>query len=283
MKQEHLEQVFSYLGDAIVMTDEHSNILYCNEAFNNLFEYEPEQIIGQKVSCLISPDASEPHEHSLYQYLNSDAPPKVMASRSTTMICYTRNGKAFPAKISISRLNAKNGKIGIAIVHDMSNLEREKEHLQSLARTDNLTSLLNRNYLDELIEDTAALQTNAKPMGVLFIDLNDFKQINDQHGHSIGDRILNITGLRIKNAVRDSDLAFRYGGDEFLIFAMNIESRENLLTLADKISESLARLLHIGDKNLYISCSIGTSLFPQDAMNINDAIHIADQTMYRNK
>ncbi len=283
MQQEHYEKVFSYLGDAIVMADEDSRILFCNEAFTQLFEYRPEEIIGQPLSVLMEPEYSSTHAQRLGDYINSDAAARSMTSRSSTMLCHTRTGRPFPAKISIARLSSRSGNIGLAIVHDVSHVEREKQELETLARTDGLTRLLNRTYLDELLKCQTFPGATDKQIGILFIDLNDFKLMNDNFGHAIGDSVLNIVGLRIRNAVRDSDLAFRYGGDEFLIFAMNIDSLENLQTLSEKVSESITRVMNIDGKKLTTGCSIGVSLYSQDAENIACAIDLADQDMYRNK
>lgn len=117
----------------------------------------------------------------------------------------------------------------------------------------------------------------------MFIDLDHFKEINDSLGHLIGDTLLICVAERLKTCVRSVDFIARLGGDEFVIILDDIQSPETIMIIAEKILSTLSRSTEINQHKIYISCSIGITLFPDDALNINDLLKYADAAMYKAK
>jgi len=163
-------------------------------------------------------------------------------------------------------------------------LEEQKDILQYQAQHDELTNLPNRVlFHDRLTQSISRAKRHNKVFGLLFIDLDRFKQINDSLGHSVGDEILKETASRLLSLIREVDTLSRFGGDEFTIIVEDLKSGEDASILAQKILEVLAQPIYTGEHTLYVSCSIGISIYPDDNVNENKLLMYADAAMYRAK
>ncbi len=161
-------------------------------------------------------------------------------------------------------------------------LARRREYF--LANHDGLTGLPNRAYFqDQLGRVLAYASRNDKQLAILFIDLNDFKRINDDLGHHVGDEILKAVGERVANTVRRSDLSARLGGDEFVVVAQDVLREGDPAVVAEKLVSALARPYLVGGQELSLSASIGIAVFPRDGRNAATLIRHADAAMYRAK
>ena len=152
------------------------------------------------------------------------------------------------------------------------------------AQIDPLTGLANRRLLDQQIE--RHLQRPAatpRLLALLFIDLDDFKAVNDTHGHAVGDAVLKVMGLRLRHAMREHDLVCRLGGDEFVCVLFDLRSEQEVEAVTRKLQDALARPCHIDTLNLAVQPSIGRALYPRDGPDIPALMAHADQAMYRHK
>ena len=153
-----------------------------------------------------------------------------------------------------------------------------------LATRDALTGLYNRRSLVERIDDAIVRAARRKEyLGVLFLDLDKFKPINDTYGHDVGDELLRQMAQRIKAAVRDSDVVARIGGDEFIVLLEGLANDDDAAKLAEKIVSSTSQLCQIGSHNITASVSIGISMYPQDATTSEELLKEADLAMYSAK
>lgn len=177
-----------------------------------------------------------------------------------------------------------------AIVHARTRhlLERElfesHQRLRTLAENDSLTGLANRYYFDESLR-TAIPRANRlrDQLALLFLDLDNFKIINDSMGHDAGDQLLKEIACRLLHVVRNGDIVCRLGGDEFAILAHNFESQEPIIQLAERILEELRRPIIIKNTEQFISASIGVATYPDAGNNAGDMLKAADLAMYRAK
>nr|MDQ2695761.1 GGDEF domain-containing protein [Pseudomonadota bacterium] len=157
-------------------------------------------------------------------------------------------------------------------------------HIHYLAYHDPLTGLPNRLLLhDRLALARARAERNQTQMAVLFIDLDQFKPVNDSRGHAVGDRLLEDVARRLQGCVRAEDTVSRLGGDEFVVVLSSIHSRADAGRVAGKISTALARPYRIGQDDLRLSASIGVSLYPFDGMDNEALLARADAAMYQAK
>jgi diguanylate cyclase (GGDEF)-like protein len=165
-----------------------------------------------------------------------------------------------------------------ALRQSLQDTNAELEHLSS---HDQLTRLPNRRFYDERI--ALALHRAAENgglTGVLFMDLNEFKKINDTHGHGAGDKLLIAVAQRIQNSLRETDLVARLGGDEFVAVLEDVNSPEEITRIAHKLSQAIEQPLHVRQQVLHFSASIGVSIFPIDGRQKQELEEKADRAMY---
>lgn len=163
-------------------------------------------------------------------------------------------------------------------------LQESHQRLRALAENDSLTGLANRYYFDESLR--AAIQRAKRQdnqLALLFLDLDNFKFINDGVGHLIGDQVLKEVAIRLLAVVRSGDVVCRLGGDEFAVLAHNFDSYESINQLAQRILEDLRRPILIGNSEHSISCSIGIATYPDTGDSASDLLKAADMAMYRAK
>ena len=175
---------------------------------------------------------------------------------------------------------------------EIGELAKAFDNLQKRLLTDRLTGIANREAMIRRLEDRLVhirRSRDEKPFALLFIDLDNFKRINDQFGHEAGDRVLKEAAERIVNTVRQRDMAARFGGDEFVVFLTDVESRNVAVAVANKLKLALRgpydaiAELSVDKEQPFCSASIGLAMFPQDGEDIETLLKKADSRMYRQK
>jgi diguanylate cyclase (GGDEF)-like protein len=172
----------------------------------------------------------------------------------------------------------------VLVLDDITDRKQAEENIRHMALYDALTNLPNRVlFRDRLIQAIAQAQRTGRLVAVMFLDMDNFKSINDTLGHSLGDQFLQIVGQRLVECVRASDTVARLGGDEFTIILNSIASTQDVASVAQKILDELSAPISLGERHLITSASIGITFYPSDATNIDDLIKQADIAMYRAK
>jgi len=170
------------------------------------------------------------------------------------------------------------------VCRDITERKIAQHELYKLAHHDILTGLPNRILLEDRLQQTKALAHRTNTLfAVLFLDLDRFKIINDTLGHSVGDELLRMVAIRLKSALRETDTIARIGGDEFIIILQDIKDRPNITFLAEKITRSLGLPFTLRDHELFITTSLGISVFPEDTSNTDEMMKKADIAMYHAK
>lgn len=181
---------------------------------------------------------------------------------------------------------SENGK-SLELTADIRDISERKEYenaLAELAHKDSLTGLLNRMLFIDLAEHSKnrAIRSNSG-FGILFIDLDGFKSINDSYGHNIGDEVLIEVARRLRSCSRLSDSVARYGGDEFIVLCDDISGKSDIDTLVEKIMVSISQDIIVEHNNFHVGASIGYACYPEDGEDINTLIMKADSAMYEVK
>nr|WP_277812895.1 GGDEF domain-containing protein [Sulfurimonas gotlandica] len=163
-------------------------------------------------------------------------------------------------------------------------LREQKVILSHQAHHDALTGLPNRVLFNDRLEQAIekAKRSNSK-IALLFIDLDHFKEINDSLGHDVGDEILKTVTTRLNESKRDEDTLARLGGDEFTIILEDLHQVQDSSLIANKVLESLSKSMNVNDNVLYVSSSIGISIYPDDGVSTKDLLKFADSAMYKAK
>ncbi|MBI4969527.1 MAG: EAL domain-containing protein [Rhodospirillales bacterium] len=267
--------------DGIIITDAQGYIEAVNPAFTRVTGYTPAEVIGRKPSLLSSGRHDATFYRSLWDSLNANGhwQGEIWNRR--------KNGVVFPEWLTITRIDNEGdpGAVKYAgIFSDITERKRTEERIRNLAYFDVLTGLPNRRlFNDRLAVAINMARRHQQHLAVMFLDLDLFKRINDSLGHSVGDQVLVEMAARLKACVRDSDTVARMGGDEFTILQAEIEGAEDSARLARRIIESVTQPFLIEGRELYLTTSIGISVYPEDGDQTEVLVKNADTAMYRAK
>jgi diguanylate cyclase (GGDEF)-like protein len=175
-------------------------------------------------------------------------------------------------------------KSNVQLKREVANLERELALARHLAYHDPLTGLPNRALLlDRLQQAILQAERQNKAIGLLLLDLDCFKHVNDRLGHNAGDLVLRVTAQRLASCIRAGDTASRYGGDEFVILLPDIRGNDDVVTVAQKITASMSIPHQVGDETILVSASLGSAVFDGGRASCDELIGAADSAMYRVK
>lgn len=194
-----------------------------------------------------------------------------------------KDGSIFPIEITGNYIVSGNEEHSFVFVQDITERRQAEEDIRKLAHFDALTGLPNRTLLhDRMSQLVAWANRDQKKFSVLFLDLDRFKYVNDSMGHTIGDKLLQLVAERLKHCIREGDTVSRIGGDEFII-ALRDADAEGAATAAAKILEALEVTYHIDALEVFTHASIGISIYPDNADDVDQLIKFADTAMYRAK
>lgn len=272
--------VFHNSQEGIIITDADKQILDVNEAFTEITGYTREEAVGKKPSIL----RSGRHEPSFYSEMN-----RLLDTIGTwrgEIWNRKKSGEEYAGFLRIDAVKDSNGVVEsfIGITSDITEDKKQQEQLQHLANYDPLTNLPNRHLFMTLAEQMLAFTKRKGSKAVIaFLDLDGFKEVNDSHGHSMGDRVLKKVGGRLEQQMRQSDTIARIGGDEFVIFLADIQNREDTHALLERILSVLKEPIVIEGLTLRVGASIGATFYPDDENDIDMLIRHADAAMYRSK
>jgi diguanylate cyclase (GGDEF)-like protein/PAS domain S-box-containing protein len=270
-------KVFEGSNEAIMITDGDLNIISVNRAYQTMMGFTEAEVIGVDTKTV----AIKLHTYSFFRNLVSVL--KEQGHWQGELFNQRKNGEIFPSWYSISLVPDAEGKPEnyIAIFNDITEFKNSRAQIDFLAHHDNLTGLPNRVLLNDRLEmalNTAVRQ--GEKVGVLFIDLDRFKNVNDSLGHSVGDQLLIETAKRLSATVRTGDTISRLGGDEFVVLFPKVKDETNLADLTIKLRDVLQQAYNVGGISLHITPSIGIAIFPDDGDSVNALIKNADAAMY---
>lgn len=271
------EQTFNSVQDAIFVVDKKCRIQRLNRAASELFKLPGDEVIGTPCYRLIH---------------GSDQPPDYCPGRLT--LASGRPGQAelidsclpgiFEETTTLVHEGADGEPAVVHLLKDLTQVKASEEEIKRLAYYDSLTGLPNRVLFEERLLATvnACLHTE-QPAAVLFVDLDQFKIVNDTLGHSAGDQLLQVIARRLEGCLRQSDVVARFGGDEFVIIVSHLGPGNNVVEIAGKLLKVLSQPMELGGERINCSASIGVALFPRDGKDVETLLKHADVAMYQAK
>lgn len=282
-REKHLElgnQVCELMPQAVMITDKDKNIIRVNNAFCIITGYPVESILGCNPRVLSSGRQDKEFYQAMWSEINSKD------EWQGEIFNRRKSGEIYHQSINIYVLRNLEGEIAnyIALFADITQERANLEHLKDLSERDPLTGLPNRRLLEKKFNEVLAMsKRHEAKFSLLFIDLNEFKPINDRYGHVYGDILLQMVASRIEFSVREVDCVARFGGDEFVVLMMNVEHENSGEVLANKLKAIIAKELKVDNEVLQVTASIGEASYPEDGINFDDLHHIADRNMYADK
>ena len=280
---QNLEQAsifFENSQEGMIITDAKGRITSINRAFSKITGYARAEVLGKTPAIL----KSGMHEEEFYKNLWDSL---TFNGRWQGEIWNKRkNGEVYPEWLSISKIDGASSKevSYMAIFTDISSIKEADKKLHYYANYDQLTGLCNRVQFDNLF--THAL-TTAKRRGtklaLMFLDLDHFKEVNDTHGHNIGDLMLKKIARKLQAALRKNDIIARIGGDEFTVLLEEIKLPNDAMEVALKLNEAIKEPIEIGGNVFFMSLSIGVAIFPEHGDDVSTLSKHADTAMYEIK
>ncbi len=284
----HLKEIAGFLnhiGDPIIIVNETSELIYANSACEKLFGYPENSMAGMTIRQLMAPSSGTNHENWVKKFIETKAEARDMMTRGD-LLCLSQSGTTFNARISIATAVINGTVCGVGTIQDFTALKKEIEHLETSSYQDSLTGLYNRRYLDKIIDPRSRILKTWSRIGVIYFDLDQFKPVNDQYGHDIGDSVLRAVSNRMKSCIRFDDLVFRIGGDEFLVF-LNLSDVVNAMDTMKRISKTIHKVvtapIQTEHFNVRIGLSAGYGLYPDHADDLDALIQLTDTAMYAAK
>ncbi|GAB6054281.1 hypothetical protein JCM17960_31010 [Magnetospira thiophila] len=272
--------VFENSAEAIMVTDGENRITAVNPAFSRITQWSAEEVLGRNPSLLNSGRHDAPFFRQMWETL-------VETGHWEGEIWNRRkNGEIYAEWMTISAIRDPQGNIieYVALFSDITKRKQAEEVIRHQANFDALTELPNRTlFLDRLHSAMIQARRGGFRLALMFIDLDRFKWVNDTLGHAAGDQLLQQAAARLVKCVRESDTVARLGGDEFTVILSQINHTRDVERVASKILEELSTMFLIDNTDVFISGSIGITVYPDDAEDLETLLKNADSAMYRAK
>lgn len=272
--------VYQTIEESVLIVDAENRIVATNPAFTRKTGYTGTEVLGKSTELLKSSHHPPAFYQSMWRALQETG------HWEGEIYSRRKNGEESAERLSINTLYDEHGRVlrRIALLSDISEEKRLADILWQHANYDQLTALPNRRlFQDRLQQEIDGMQRAGRALALLFIDLDRFKEVNDTLGHATGDRLLTDAARRICACVRTTDTVARLGGDEFTVIMSDLLTTERVGIVAQEIVDTLTRPFHIDAETIYLSASVGVTLYPTDATVMADLLKNADQAMYAAK
>ena len=271
--------------EGMAITDANANILRVNKEFANITGYSAEEVIGKNPRILSSGQHDKAFYASMWESINN------IGSWRGEIWNRRKNGEVYPEHLTVTAVKGTDGKVSnyVATLNDISMSKAAEDRIKHLAFYDPLTLLPNRRLmLDRLRQALVSIERSGQTGALLFIDLDNFKTLNDTLGHDIGDLLLKQVAQRLESCVREGDTVARLGGDEFVVMLEDLsvdpeEAAEQTELIGRKILFSINQTYQLGTHEYNNTPSIGATLFNNKAQSADDVMKQADIAMYQSK
>ena len=267
-------------GDQIAITDPNGNIEFVNPALERAAGYSRDEALGRNITMFTSGPSSEAQSQTIWNTVRAGKTwhGEVMTRRKDGTVC--------SEEMTVTPVKNEAGVVEhfVAIKRDITDKKVYEARLDQLAHHDSLTGLPNRLlFSDRLTQRIAEARRRGEQLAVMFLDMDRFKLINDTLGHNTGDIILQEVAERLKSTLRDVDTVARMGGDEFTLILSQVRNGEEAAMIGRRILEILSKPFALGGHELFLTASVGISLFPSDGSDVEMLVRNADAAMYHAK
>ena len=273
--------------DSVIAVDAEDRVIEFNPAAERTFGYGRDDVLGLGAADLfVPPDLRDSYRRNARRLRES--PHARLLDRRIETSAQRRHGEIFPVELTVTRVESADGEgpMFYAVIRDISERRRGEEQLAYLAYHDSLTGLPNRHMVEQQLDLALARARRAEGSAALmFVDLDDFKDVNDRLGHAAGDRLLAAVAARLRGVLRGSDILARQGGDEFLVLIADLaeDAAPAAENVAVKLLEALREPFVVAGTEVRTTASIGLSLYPADASDTEALMRHADAAMYQAK
>jgi diguanylate cyclase (GGDEF)-like protein/PAS domain S-box-containing protein len=284
-EKERAKIMLNSIGDAVLSVDVFGKVIYLNVVAETLTGWPREEAAGQPIESvfrIVDAHTREVIEHPMTRAIRENQ----TVGLSPDCILIRRDGMETDIEDSVAPIHDRYGQVtgAVMVFRDVTATRAVSLRMSYLAQHDNLTDLPNRNLLNDRLNKAMALaDRHQQKVGLLFLDLDRFKHINDSLGHAIGDRLLRSVAQRLRACVRHSDTVSRQGGDEFVVLLSEVKQAKDAAVAADKILAALRAPHRIDEHEVHVTASIGIVTYPHDGADAETLLKNADFAMYQAK
>lgn len=272
-----LKKAVDCLPIGITLSDAHGRIVYCNPAEAKIHGYTVNELMGREARQFAKQKQGKDVSS---QHLNNSG------SWRRDSVNVRKNGDEFPVQLTSIPVNSSDG-VFLGMVTACEDISARKEaelKIHHLAYYDTLTGLPNRRlFLDRLQQALALSSREGGKVGMLFLDLDNFKDVNDTQGHPCGDKLLQEVAERLAANKRDYEVLARFGGDEFVVLLAPINSAEDIASVAQRLLATFSHPFSVGSREVYCGASVGIAQYPDDGRDVESLLRCADTAMYHAK
>jgi diguanylate cyclase (GGDEF)-like protein/PAS domain S-box-containing protein len=272
-------QLFDQSNDLIQSTNLEHMLTYVSPSSSTILTRSPEELLGHLCYSHIHEEDVKRFQQSLEQLIHEGKP----FNQQYRYIL--KNGTLVWLQSTASLICIDHIPVGVGLIsRDVTHHKAIVENLTQLAYYDALTGLPNRRlFNDRCVQALLSAKRYERKMAILYLDLDDFKLINDQYGHSVGDDLLKMISARLLHCVRDPDTVCRLGGDEFVILLQQFAQLEDIEKVTRRVLDAINSRFVIQQHEISITCSMGAAYYPQDGLDSTELLDIADAAMYQAK
>lgn len=267
-------------AEAVMITDARTRIVYVNESFTKITGYTLKEVAGKTPRILHSGRQPAAYYTRMWRALGAEG------QWQGEIWNRRKNGDIYPEWLSITAVRGGKGELEnyLAIFSDITLRKREEQELYELATHDALTGLPNRSFFGEQFRQAMARAKRAGRLaGLLYLDLDRFKPVNDRLGHESGDKLLRTVARRLRGLVREEDTIARLGGDEFAVILEHLPRVRDAAATARKVLHALNRPYRLEGHKAIVTASVGIAVYPLDGDSVETLLKRADRAMYRAK
>ncbi len=273
-------QVFESTTEGVMVTDPHGTIVAVNNAFQRITGYSEEEAVGQNPRLIRSDRHDEYFYHTLWEsiHLTGQWQGEIWNRR--------KDGEIYPEWLTIGTVRDTAGAVThyVGVFADISAIKQSEQQLEFMAHHDPLTHLPNRLLFNARLAHAVQRARRERTLvALLFLDLDRFKTINDSLGHPVGDRLIQAVAERLQHTVREEDTVARLGGDEMTVIVEEIRHSRDVALMAQKLLDAFKRPFQLDGQEVFVTASMGISLFPADGEDVATLVKNADAAMYRAK
>jgi diguanylate cyclase (GGDEF)-like protein/PAS domain S-box-containing protein len=275
-------RIFEHSPNALLLVDGEGRIVLANERASEWFQYPLETLHGLSIEALVPTRYQAMHRASREAYL-TEGQSRPMRGGGR-LVAVRRDGGEFPVEVGLTPIRSGSEQLTLATVVDITTLQESLQRLDYLAHYDALTNLPNRRLFHERLTRTVArAERYQRRFALVFVDVDNFKDINDSLGHAEGDELLCEVANRLSDCLRASDTLARIGGDEFGILLDEMNRPEEAAAVTERLREAFAQPIVLNDHTVSATASLGISLYPQDGATSESLLRNADAAMYAAK
>jgi len=280
--QQRANMILNTVHDAIITTNSQGIIESVNTSTVTMLGFRKSELLGQSIIKLMSVEMAAMHQKTIKNLKTSTPPQFPVKSKEQAVI--RADGSTLFVEVFMGQ-SEFNGEMNYTVViHDITQRKKDEEAIQQLVLTDSLTNLANRRHFNQNLKQAMeGVKRLNLSVALLMIDLDNFKPVNDTYGHNAGDKVLQMVSRRLEEVSRNVDLVARLGGDEFAIILNSVDGKFDPFTPAQKVIENIKKPMDIDGQIIHIGATIGISVYPKDALGLEEFMNHADKALYKAK